>query len=212
MFHYANGKTYEGSSPWKIPLVNTDIVIEVGQTYYIPLMGKTFLSGKAKPPVISPIQSRQNELKGTFPQNLIRCLIWLLPIYCNFYLRVLIKPHNFNKFGLCYLLERIKSFAMLMCRIYITQLKQFKQWRVPAVFGSFVVFGALIWCVQLHSRYDLKSAQMNGKRIPIQKLMPYMLELGFNAAKLTKTISHWKYGSADDHSAENRWFMKFRAG
>ena len=50
---------------------------------------------------------------------------------------------------------------MLVYGMYISQLKQFKLWKVSAVVGSIVIDGALTCYALLLCVCDLKTAQMN---------------------------------------------------
>ena len=113
------------------------------------------------------------------------------------------------------LIDRVKSFAIFwflqVCVAYITRLKQFKTWKLPAVVGSIIVNGALTRCALLHPKCDLKDTQMNVKSRVIQELLLYMFQLGHNAAEATKTFSYAKEGTVD-HSIVTRWFKKFRLG
>ena len=94
---------------------------------------------------------------------------------------------------------------MLVCRIYITRLKQFKPWQIPIVVSNIKVVDALICCILLHSECDLKNAQM--------KLETYSFEfeLGHNAVEATKNICCVEDEGAIDHSTISRWPKKFHS-
>ena len=65
-----------------------------------------------------------------------------------------------------------------VARGFISWSKQFKLWSVPVVDGSIILVGALTCCALLQPVYDLKSAQRNVQKGPIQALMLYKFELG----------------------------------
>ena len=67
-------------------------------------------------------------------------------------------------------LKILLYFGVLVCGVYITWLKQLKQWKLPTVFGSIVEVSVLT-CALLHCMCDLKDAQINMQHCLIQEFI-----------------------------------------
>ena len=84
---------------------------------------------------------------------------------------------RYKNLSICNLLPNIKlnqKFCNILARTSLQRVyhvtEMFKQWKVPAMGGSIVEVGALTPGVLLHSRRDLKTAQMNVQRCLIREL------------------------------------------
>ena len=94
----------------------------------------------------------------------------------------------------------------------ITRMKKFKSGKVPKVFNSIVVVGALTRCALLQSVYYLKATQTNMQHHQIQELMFYKFVMSYKTAKVTKNICCTKSESTVDHNTVTKWLKKFCLG
>ena len=88
-------------------------------------------------------------------------------------------------------------------------LKQIKLWKISAVLGGIVVFGALMCIASLHVQI-VKASQMNVQCNLNWELMLSEFELSCDVLEATQNICYAK--GEVDHSTVPIWFKKFCSG
>ena len=99
----------------------------------------------------------------------------------------------------------------LVYGMYITWSEPFELWKVLAVVRRIKII-CVLTCALLHSKCNLKAAQMNVQHSLIRELMVYKFELSHKNVETIKNICCAKGEAEVDLSTVTRWFMKFYSG